>query len=412
VPKSPFHLPDVWKSPLFSNISKGKFINRPNRFVIRCNTEEGTVEAYLPNPGKLWELLLPGRIVYLVKKSAGAVGGLQHMAVAVEREEVPVLLHTHMANAVAAQLIAEKKIPGLEDAKIVRAEVTVGHSRFDFLLEKDKRPFFLEVKSCTLFGRSIAMFPDAITLRGKRHLTELAAMCRQGTAGGVLFLVHWPHADYFLPDYHTDLQFASAFKEVKNDLFIKAISLQWRPDLTLSPNVREMCIPWDTIAQEAKDSGSYIIMLHIAGDVEVTVGSLGAIHFAPGYYLYVGTAKRALTKRLNRHLRKNKTSHWHLDYLRNYADGCVAIPIRSSEPLEQQLAAALQGIADGSIPAFGSSDCGCASHLFHFAEHPLRSPLFIHILQHFRMDRLENIVGAPGEICNPLKRGLLGDIRR
>lgn len=401
MPKSPSHIPNVLEAPLFSNIIKGTFVKRPNRFVVHCITGEGIVAAHLPNPGRLWELLLPGRIVYLVKKSPGATGSLKHMAVAVEREGVPVLLHTQIANAVAARLIAEKKIPGLEDAKIARTEVTVGHSRFDFLLEKDNRPFFLEVKSCTLFGRSIAMFPDAVTLRGKRHLEELAAMCRQGTAGGVLFLVQWPHADYFLPDYHTDLQFSLTFQEVKNDLFIKAIALQWRPDLTLAANVREICIPWDTIAREAKDSGSYIIMLHIAADVNVTVGSLGQIHFSPGYYLYVGTAKRALTKRLDRHLRKNKTFHWHMDYLRNYADSCVAIPIRSSEPLEHELAAALQGIADGSIPAFGSSDCGCVSHLFCFTENPIQSQLFIDILQHFRMDRLENIVGATSWYATP-----------
>lgn len=355
----------------------------------------------MPNPGRLWELLLPGRTVFLEKKSPGAAGRLRHMAVAVEREGLPVLLHTHRANAVAAQLIAEKKIPGLEDAEIVKAEVAVGHSRFDFLLEKDKHPFYLEVKSCTLFGRSIAMFPDAVTLRGKKHLTELAAMCRQGTAGGILFLVHWPHIDYFLPDYHTDLQFASAFSEVKHDLFIKAVSLHWQPDLTLSPNVREICIPWDTIAREAQDSGSYIIVLHITADVVVTVGNLGAILFAPGYYLYVGTAQRTLTKRLNRHLRKQKSVHWHLDYLRNCAEGCFAIPIRSSEPLEHELAAALQGIADGFIPAFGSSDCGCASHLFRFRENPLRLPLFINILQHFRMDRLVLRIGSSQNSATP-----------
>lgn len=356
--------------------------------MIHCNTEEGTLEAYLPNPGRLWELLLPGRRVYLVKKSPGAAGNLRHITVAVEREGVPVLLHTHMANTVAGQLIAEKKIPGLEDANIVRAEVAVGHSRFDFLLEKDKRPLFLEVKSCTLFSQRIAMFPDAVTLRGKKHLTELATMGRQGTAAGVLFLVHWPHTDYFLPDYHTDLHFALAFQEAKNDLFIKAVSLHWHSDLTLSSDVREICIPWDTIAREAQDRGSYIFLMHIADDVEVTVGSLGTLHFVPGYYLYAGTAKRALTKRLNRHLRKQKAVHWHLDYLRNYADSCVAIPIRASEPLEHELAAALQGIADGCVPAFGSSDCSCDSHLFRFQTHPLHSPRFINLLQYFRMDRL------------------------
>ena len=393
MPKSPFPIPDVFTEPLFNDITKGTFVDRPNRFVIHCTTEaEGLVTAYLPNPGRLWELLLPGCIVYLVKKPSGAMGSLHHMAVAVEREGVPVLLHTHLANAVAAQLIAAKKIPGLEAARIVRPEVAVGHSRFDFLLEKDQRPFYLEVKSCTLCSRSIAMFPDAVTLRGRRHLEELAAMSREGTAAGVLFLVQWPQADYFLPDYHTDLQFASAFQEARRDLFIKAVALQWRPDLTLSAQVREVCIPWDTIAREARDSGSYLILLHIAADVKVKVGALGEIPFSPGYYLYVGTAKHSLTKRLDRHLRRKKTLHWHIDYLRNYADSCVAIPVRASEPLEHELAAALQGIADGAIPAFGSSDCGCASHLFRFAANPLHSPLFLEILLHFRLDRLENML--------------------
>jgi DNA-binding sugar fermentation-stimulating protein len=70
----------------------------------------------------------------------------------------------------------------------------VGHSRFDFLLERNGRPFYLEVKSCTLVGRSIAMFPDAVTARGRRHLEELADMGRRGTPCGVLFLIHWPRA--------------------------------------------------------------------------------------------------------------------------------------------------------------------------------------------------------------------------
>ncbi|GFP23657.1 sugar fermentation stimulation protein A, partial [Candidatus Hakubella thermalkaliphila] len=53
---------------------------------------------------------------------------------------------------------------------------SLGRSRFDFLLKKDNQSLVLEVKSCTLFNQEIAMFPDAITLRGKRHLIELAEL--------------------------------------------------------------------------------------------------------------------------------------------------------------------------------------------------------------------------------------------
>jgi sugar fermentation stimulation protein A len=390
--KSSFPLSDLLDAPLFSHILKGTFVSRPNRFVIRCTVEGSLIEAYLPNPGRLWELLLPGCIVYLVRKPPKGSGTLSHTAVAVEREGIPLLLHTHLANAVAAALIGKRKIPGLEDATITRAEAQVGHSRFDFLLDRGGRPFYLEVKSCTLVGRSIAMFPDAVTARGKRHMEELAAMSRRGTSCGILFLVHWPHARFFLPDYHSDLEFARTFREVRKDLLIKAMSLTWQPDLSLSQEVREVAIPWDTIEREAKDSGSYMVMIHIPQDVTTAVGSLGDVHFPAGYYLYVGTARRTLTKRIERHMRKHTAPHWHIDYLKGHADRCTAIPIRSSVPLEHELAEAVGRIADGSVPSFGSSDCGCPSHLFRFADNPLQRQSFIDLLQYFRIDRLEKSI--------------------
>lgn len=346
----------------------------------------------MPNPGRLWELLLPGCTVYLVPRPAGSPGVLTHTAVAVEREGTPLLLHTHINNAVAASLIAAGKIPGLEDAMVIRPEVRVGHSRFDFLLEKDGRPFYLEVKSCTLVGNRIAMFPDAVTLRGKRHLEELAELSRGGIACGVLFLVHWPRARFFLPDFHTDLAFSQTFLAVKNDLLIRAVSLAWQPDLGLSPEVREVAIPWETISREAKDSGSYLLLLHLPRAAAIPVGSLGTIAFAAGYYLYVGSAKVGLTKRLERHLRKRTTLHWHIDYLKGFADRCTAIPIRASEPLEHRLAEAVGGIADGCIASFGSSDCHCPGHLFRFSDDPLRQRRFIALLQLFRIDRLERML--------------------
>jgi sugar fermentation stimulation protein A len=278
---------------------------------------------------------------------------------------------------------------------VVRPEATVGRSRFDFLLERKGRPFYLEVKSCTLVGRRIAMFPDAVTDRGRRHLEELAALNRGGTPCGVLFLVHWPGARWFLPDYHTDLAFAQTFKAVREDLTIRAVSLAWRPDLTLTPAIRELAIPWEMIDREARDSGSYLLLLNLPRTVTIPVGSLGGIAFAAGCYLYVGSAKVALAKRLARHLRRQTARHWHIDDLKGHADQLTAIPIRASEPLEHALAAAVGAIADGAVPGFGSSDCDCPSHLFFFTANPLKRPAFIDLLMHFRIDRLEKNLPTP-----------------
>jgi sugar fermentation stimulation protein A len=138
----------------FPATAEGIFIARPNRFVVECSVGNKIIRAYLPNPGRLWELLLPGSKLCLVKHSPDADRSTLYMAVAVEKDGVPILLHTHLNNAVARNLIENSLIPGLEGAVVIRPEITIGHSRFDFLLQKEKREFVLEVKSCTLLKPS------------------------------------------------------------------------------------------------------------------------------------------------------------------------------------------------------------------------------------------------------------------
>jgi sugar fermentation stimulation protein A len=374
------------------NIREGRFLDRPNRFVVRCAIGRRTCEAYLPNPGRLWELLQPGRTLYLIENPRETDLKLPWLCVAAVQAGRPVLLHTHWNNEVAARLIDGRRIPGLEDARIVRREVAFGRSRFDFLLQRAEMPALLEVKSCTLFGRRIAMFPDAVTLRGRRHLTELAASARMGTPAVVLFLVHCAHAEFFLPDYHTDIEFSRTFLALRQVLEFKAVAVQWRKNMTLSSRVRELAIPWDVLEREAGDRGSYILVLELLTDRCIPVGGLGNVFFRKGFYLYVGSARRSLAKRIERHLRRRKKFFWHVDYLRDQAERCMAIPIRASRPLEHEIARSLEAVAEWSIPGFGCSDCACETHLFGMHIHPVCSPRFISLLQHFRIDRLESML--------------------
>jgi sugar fermentation stimulation protein A len=373
-------------------ILKARFIRRPNRFLVVCDLGGKTVEAYLPNPGRLWELLFPGRILYLVRRPPDPSKSTEYTALAVEHEGRPILLHTHLTNDVVAYLLAAKKLPGFETASVIRREARAGASRYDFLLEKDGRDFFLEVKSCTLFGNRIAMFPDAVTARGRRHLESLAHHARQGIPGGVVFVVHSPRIDTFMPDYHTDYAFARTLLEVRNDLLVKAVSVEWREGLSLGPRVRDVKIPWDLITRQAQDRGSYLLILEVAQSRRIDAGGLGKVPFPKGYYVYAGSARANLTKRVERHLRRRKQFHWHIDYLRDRADSCTALPVRSSDDLEHDLAEALGLIADWSIPRFGCSDCKCPTHLFGFKENPVRTPDFIELLLKFRIDRLEKVL--------------------
>ena len=374
---------------LFENIIPASFVSRPNRFVVECRINSRKVRAYLPNPGRLWELLFPGVKLYLTKFPPSPERKLKYLAVAVERDGMPIMLHTHHTNTVAAHLLRENRVPGLEDAEIVKPEHRVGRSRFDFLLRKEGRDFLLEVKSCTLFHETLAMFPDAVSARATKHLLELESLSREGFGTGVLFVVHSPKACWFMPEHHTDLEFSRTLLSVKDRVMIKAAGVTWEKDLSLGDSVRELDIPWDLVERESHDGGSYIVALRLPRDRKIAVGALGAVKFRKGFYLYVGSAMKDLTRRIARHQRLTKRMHWHIDYLREHADYIAGIPIRTSADIECEVAGALSGIAEWQVPGFGCSDCGCPTHLVGMVEDPFLKRPFSDLLLRFRMGLLE-----------------------
>ncbi len=272
----------------------------------------------------------------------------------------------------------------------------MGRSRFDFLLERGKERIFLEVKSCTLFGEKVAMFPDAVTDRGRRHLEELADLKGAGISGAVLFLIGRKDIQLFLPEYHTDPAFSRTLLTVKNRLPVIPLAVQLRPDSSPDPETRVLPIPWAIVEREGEDQGSYLILLRLSRGQTIEVGKLGSVRFRKGYYIYVGSAKKNLSQRMARHRRLRKTHFWHIDDLRAQAEWHTAIPIRTADDLECDLAEAVKGLAEWEIPRFGASDCRCSSHLYGMKEDPLQSSRFISLLQYFRMDRLvEKLSQAP-----------------
>jgi sugar fermentation stimulation protein A len=372
---------------IFSKVIPARFLSRPNRFIVHCETNGKKVRAYLPNPGKLRELLLPGAKVMLAENRSDHALRTRFTCVAVEREGLPIMLHTHHTNTAVRWLLDRHLVPGLGDFRVVRQEVAEGSSRFDFLLDRGDSQLLLEVKSCTLFGGPIAMFPDAVTDRGRRHVIELSHLSGR-KKGGLLIVAHWPRAEYFLPDYHTDLAFARAFLDVSEKIAVIPVAVKWNADLSLSSVVKELSVPRDLLAREARDAGSYLIVLRLPRRRTLSVGSLGHVTFRTGYYVYVGSAKKNLTQRIQRHHRLRKNLFWHIDYLRNASDWVTALPIRTADDIECDLAEAVGETAQWSVPDFGASDCSCPSHLFGMENNPLISPAFIDLVERFRIRRL------------------------
>lgn len=371
----------------FGKTKRGFFVSRANRFTVLCTLNGKVVKAYLPNPGRLHELLLPGVPVYLEEVSS-LERRLPFTVVAVKRENQPIVLHTLRANRIARFLIEKGRVPGLEGAAVVKDEVTMGNSRFDFLLKRGEKDFYLEVKSCTLFSRTVAMFPDAVTARGKKHVEELVALSRRGIEGAVLFLVHSSNVQVFMPEYHTDLEFAKTLCQARRSIRIIPLSISWKEDLSLERKTKVLAVPWETVEREAKDRGAYLLILRLPRTKRLKCGKLGTILFRKGFYIYVGSARKSLSKRVQRHQRLTKKQFWHIDYLRASAEFFAALPIRTEDDVECELAGTVREFAECEIPRFGSSDCSCTSHLFWTKKNPLELQTFHKVLQFFRMDRL------------------------
>lgn len=120
------------------------------------------------------------------------------------------------------------------------------------------------------------------------------------------------------------------------------------------------------------EGGRYAIELHLPQEMTVRVGQLGTLSLQAGAYVYVGSARRGLIARLQRHARADKPLRWHIDYLTAHA------PARRAAlwPLtvgECELARHLQAAGGVVVPGFGSSDCHCAGHLLYLGEMPLES---------------------------------------
>jgi Uri superfamily endonuclease len=110
-------------------------------------------------------------------------------------------------------------------------------------------------------------------------------------------------------------------------------------------------------------------------DHTIEIGRLGTFNFLKGYYAYAGSAlgPGGLTSRLRHHLNTAYHAHWHIDYLRREAVPEEIWVGEQKEKLEHQWASLLKNMKGSAALAsgFGSSDCTCKTHLFHFGKRPL-----------------------------------------
>ena len=212
---------------IYHNIHAARFLARPNRFIAQVELDGAVETVHVKNTGRCRELLLPGCTVYL-EGSANPARKTKYDLVAVEKERpgLPLLLINMDAQA-PNRVFREWMGAGLGEAlglprpTLLRPETPWGRSRFDFYWERTDvsretcvlRQGGVGVRGCTLEVDGLALFPDAPTQRGVKHLRELAACREAGYEAAVCVVVQMAGMTAFSPNDRTHPQFGSALRE-------------------------------------------------------------------------------------------------------------------------------------------------------------------------------------------------------
>ena len=189
---------------LEEDLEEAIVVQRPNRFTVVL--KDGR-KCHLRDPGRLRELIYPGARILVAPRSGrrrtvcevfGAYDG-----------EVLVLVNSGLHQTIVLEALNRGLFPELGSFKTVLREVKLGGSRIDLMV--DGRA--VEIKGCTLVTKGLALFPDAPTERGRRHVLELARFAKEGGRAFVLFLIARPDAVFMSPNLWTDPKFSRALYE-------------------------------------------------------------------------------------------------------------------------------------------------------------------------------------------------------
>ena len=209
----------------YTNIVKGYFISRPNRFIAKVEIDGTEHTVHVKNTGRCKELLTPGAEVYL-QYSDNPARKTAYDLIAVQKGDRLVNMDSQAPNTAFAEW-AQVYYPGA----VIRRETTYKDSRFDCYIEYGEERLFTEVKGVTLEDNGYARFPDAPTERGIKHINGLIDAVKSGYKAQVFFVIQMENVHAFSPNYETQPRFGEALKAARAaGVDILAYSCKITPD--------------------------------------------------------------------------------------------------------------------------------------------------------------------------------------
>lgn len=219
----------------------GKLLKRYKRFLADVKLETGEiVTAHCPNTGSMKGCCEPGRPVYLsLHDNPNRKYKYTWELIAMPTSLVGV--NTLVPNRLVYKAIAQKRIPELSEYDIIQREVKISaHSRIDLMLTgRNGDHCYVEIKNCTLVTEGIAQFPDAVTTRGLKHITDLEKLVDDGHRCMMFYFIQRMDAQVFRPADHIDPQYGRGLRQaVKNGIEVLAYDVRIdMQDIELNQNI-------------------------------------------------------------------------------------------------------------------------------------------------------------------------------
>ena len=196
---------------LHPQLVAARFLTRLNRFAALVEMDGREVMVHIANSGRMRELLEPGRHL-LLTPAPGEHRKTQFDLALVDLGATLVSADARLPNGLVAEALAGGQLPQFREYPEVRREVRYGDSRLDLLLEGPGGRCYGEVKSVTLVVEGVALFPDAPTIRGVKHLGELSRAVAEGNRAAVLFVAQRSDATAMSPNDAADPEFGAALR--------------------------------------------------------------------------------------------------------------------------------------------------------------------------------------------------------
>lgn len=206
-----------------------RIVNRLNRFVVQVRIGGRLYRSHTNNTGRLHQFLVEGRKGFCLIPARP--GKTDYRLFAIEDEGFGAIIDTQFQMQALEKALDAGLILWLKGARIQKRNARLGNSVIDYLLERDGKGLYLEVKSAVLRENRHAMYPDCPTLRGRKHVKELTNYVRGGGEAIMLFIAALPGVSDFRPNRSADPELHELLAGARQaGVVLKSVGMVYRPE--------------------------------------------------------------------------------------------------------------------------------------------------------------------------------------